>query len=373
MARLFAAHYAPACSSTAASSASRSSRAPGHPRFGHTLSGGQSPGSPTAWRRSRRCSSSPRRTPTRRAPTAAPPRRSAARRSRSPSSCAPAGCASCAGSAPGIEARLRELVETGEIAELAELERELAPELVGLGRYLGLGAKRSVEIARALGVRTPRSCARRRPPAGCGPCRASGRRPRRNSSRRSPARPSRGRSAGCCSTARGSSWAASRPRSTARRPAMCGAGATPASALAVVCAAPRSGFGAGALRRAAADRRDDRAGRAPRAGRDGRRRTGRARRRRAASASAPRSCARRARPRTSPRSSRCRTRPTRTRSTGARHPLVPARAARGAVPRRAAGPARARRHPRRPPLPHDVVGRPGERRGDGSRRPRARL
>ncbi|MEA2419800.1 MAG: polymerase [Thermoleophilaceae bacterium] len=56
------------------------------------------------------------------------------------------------GIGPGIEARLRELVETGEIAELAELERELAPDLVGLGRYLGLGAKRSVELARALGV-----------------------------------------------------------------------------------------------------------------------------------------------------------------------------------------------------------------------------
>src|SRR5919198_1956331 len=55
----------------------------------------------------------------------------------------------------GIEARLRELVETGEIAELAELERELAPGLIGLGRYLGLGAKRSVEIARALGATTP--------------------------------------------------------------------------------------------------------------------------------------------------------------------------------------------------------------------------
>ena len=54
----------------------------------------------------------------------------------------------------GIEARLRELVETGEIAELAELERELTPDLVGLGRYLGLGAKRSVELARALDVRT---------------------------------------------------------------------------------------------------------------------------------------------------------------------------------------------------------------------------
>ena len=58
------------------------------------------------------------------------------------------------GIGPGIEARLRELVETGEIAELAELERELAPDLVGLGRYLGLSAKRSVDIARGLGVRT---------------------------------------------------------------------------------------------------------------------------------------------------------------------------------------------------------------------------
>ena len=58
------------------------------------------------------------------------------------------------GVGPGIEARLRELVETGAIAELAELERELQPDLVGLGRYLGLGAKRSVELARALDVRT---------------------------------------------------------------------------------------------------------------------------------------------------------------------------------------------------------------------------
>jgi DNA polymerase (family 10) len=59
------------------------------------------------------------------------------------------------GIGPGIEGRLRELVETGDIAELAELERELAPGLIGLGRYLGLGARRSVEIARALGVQTP--------------------------------------------------------------------------------------------------------------------------------------------------------------------------------------------------------------------------
>src|ERR671936_3198414 len=58
------------------------------------------------------------------------------------------------GIGPGIEARLRELVETGGIAELAELERELAPDLVGLGRYLGLGTRRSIELARALGVRS---------------------------------------------------------------------------------------------------------------------------------------------------------------------------------------------------------------------------
>src|SRR5438874_12958238 len=58
------------------------------------------------------------------------------------------------GIGPGIESRLRELVTTGAIAELAELERELAPDLIGLGRYLGLGAKRSLQLARALGVRT---------------------------------------------------------------------------------------------------------------------------------------------------------------------------------------------------------------------------
>ncbi len=58
------------------------------------------------------------------------------------------------GIGPGIETRLGELVETGQIAELVELERDLAPDLVGLGRYLGLGAKRALEIARALDVHT---------------------------------------------------------------------------------------------------------------------------------------------------------------------------------------------------------------------------
>src|ERR671931_2756771 len=58
------------------------------------------------------------------------------------------------GIGPGIAARLRELVETGRIAELEELEREVQPELVGLGRFLGIGPKRMVEIGRALDVRT---------------------------------------------------------------------------------------------------------------------------------------------------------------------------------------------------------------------------
>src|ERR687885_2097298 len=58
------------------------------------------------------------------------------------------------GIGPGIERRLRELVETGRIAELEELEREVEPELVALGRYLGLGPQRLVALGRALGVRT---------------------------------------------------------------------------------------------------------------------------------------------------------------------------------------------------------------------------
>jgi DNA polymerase (family 10) len=59
------------------------------------------------------------------------------------------------GVGPGIAARLRELVETGTISELDELESEVQPQLVGLGRLVGLGPKRTVEIATALGIRTP--------------------------------------------------------------------------------------------------------------------------------------------------------------------------------------------------------------------------
>jgi DNA polymerase (family X) len=58
------------------------------------------------------------------------------------------------GVGPSIEARLRELVETGELHELKELEERISPDLVGVGRMLGLTAKRSAEIGQALGVRT---------------------------------------------------------------------------------------------------------------------------------------------------------------------------------------------------------------------------
>jgi DNA polymerase (family X) len=58
------------------------------------------------------------------------------------------------GIGPGIAARLRELVETGRIAELEELEETVSPELVGVGRLLGIGPQRMLEIGRALGVRS---------------------------------------------------------------------------------------------------------------------------------------------------------------------------------------------------------------------------
>jgi len=58
------------------------------------------------------------------------------------------------GIGPAIEARLVELVETGDIAEVAELERETAPQLVGVGRLAGIGARRMAELGQALGITT---------------------------------------------------------------------------------------------------------------------------------------------------------------------------------------------------------------------------
>src|SRR6185295_16978769 len=58
------------------------------------------------------------------------------------------------GIGPGIEARLLELIETGDIAELAELRRSTPLELAAFGRMLGIGAKRAVAIGAALGITT---------------------------------------------------------------------------------------------------------------------------------------------------------------------------------------------------------------------------
>ena len=58
------------------------------------------------------------------------------------------------GIGPGIAARLRELVDTGQLAELEELRRVVRPELVALGRRIGIAPRRMVEIAAALGVET---------------------------------------------------------------------------------------------------------------------------------------------------------------------------------------------------------------------------
>jgi DNA polymerase (family X) len=58
------------------------------------------------------------------------------------------------GIGPGIERRLKELVETGDIAELRELERDVSSELVGVGRLLGISVRRMLDIGRVLGVRT---------------------------------------------------------------------------------------------------------------------------------------------------------------------------------------------------------------------------
>ena len=53
-----------------------------------------------------------------------------------------------------IEARLRELVETGRLAEIDELQGVVQPELVAIGRLAGLGPQRMADLGRALGIRT---------------------------------------------------------------------------------------------------------------------------------------------------------------------------------------------------------------------------
>jgi DNA polymerase (family X) len=58
------------------------------------------------------------------------------------------------GIGPGLDRRMRELVETGVIAELEELRRTVSPEFAAFGRMHGFGASRFAAIGAALGVRT---------------------------------------------------------------------------------------------------------------------------------------------------------------------------------------------------------------------------
>jgi len=58
------------------------------------------------------------------------------------------------GVGPGLERRMRELVETGHLAELEELRRTISPELAAFGRMHGLGPSRLVAVGAALGIRT---------------------------------------------------------------------------------------------------------------------------------------------------------------------------------------------------------------------------
>jgi DNA polymerase (family X) len=58
------------------------------------------------------------------------------------------------GVGPGLERRMRELVETGRIAELDDLRATISPELAAFGRMHGLSSNRLIAVGAALGVRT---------------------------------------------------------------------------------------------------------------------------------------------------------------------------------------------------------------------------
>ena len=277
------------------------------------------------------------------------------------------------GIGPGIEARLRELVETGRLAELDALEGEVSPELVGLGRLLGFGPQQAAEIGRALGVRTVdefRAAAaegRLGQVPGIGPkteakllaALARGERPRprrglllnralalERGHRRGARRRDRGRPAALAGLERGVRGRVLRFEARA---------------------------GAGAVRAAAADRLDRRAGEAAGDRGHGRGRSGRGRRRGAA--------ALRDRAPAGDRVGRvrrgARAAPGRAgrgeRLPRTRYSVLSAGVARGSVSRRAAGARLALGRPRRPARPHGLVGRQGDRAGDGRGGARARL
>ena len=303
-----------------------------------------------------------------------PPRGRDDPRDASPSTTSSArdGFAELRGIGPGIAARLGELVETGTIAELDELEREVRPGADGLGRYLGVAPKRMLEIAAELGVRLRTSFARRPLPGGCSTVRGIGPATERRLVERlrtgaepSPAAPpprpgARARGADRAALDGEVAGDARRWVAAPHELVVVVAAADGPSRCSSVCGAPRCRHGrrAGERRavgvtvegipvtllvaepgaprdRAPARDRQRRIRRGARAAPRGGRRGGRLPRR-SGSRGARRSCARR------------------------RFGL-------------AAASRRARRRPRRPSLPHHVVGRQGNRAGDGARGDRARL
>ena len=266
----------------------------------------------------------------------------------------------------GIEARLRELVETGEIAELAELERTLSPELIGLGRYLGLTARRAIEIAQALDIHTAdelRAAAaegRLRDVPGIGPkveAQIVGALSREPEPRALLLNQASELAAGIAAALDGVvAGDVRRWRDACEH-------------LAVVCAPEALERFAALPQIVAVIEHDERravgvtvegvpveavAADPPRFGTALLRATG-----------APAYVAALEPLPDAPDEPSV--------YAAARHPVLPAGAARSAVQRRAAAARRGRRHPRRPALPHDVVGRARERGGDGACGPRPRL
>ena len=277
------------------------------------------------------------------------------------------------GIGPGIEARLRELIETGEIAELAELERELAPDLVGLGRYLGLSAKRSIELARSLGVHTAEEF---REAAAAGRLRDAPGVGAKTEARllealagMHEARPRQGlllhrarELVGGVAAALGAEVAGDvrRWRDSCEHLAVVSAAADPTEVLDRFAQLPQIvGMIERHDRRAVGVTVDGLpieliAATPERFGTELLRATG-----------APAYVAALEPLPDAPDENAVYAR--------TQDPVLPARVARGAIPRRPADAARSKRHPRRSALPHHLVGRPRERRGDGPGGARARL
>ena len=117
---------------------------------------------------SRCCWSSATPTRTRRGPIAAPPPASGPRRPRSPSSCVPAACASCGASAPGSSRACASCWRPARSRSWPSSSASSHPDLVGLGRYLGLTANRARRAGASAGRAHRRAVPRgggRRPPA----------------------------------------------------------------------------------------------------------------------------------------------------------------------------------------------------------------